>query len=112
MTLSLSCLTSAATFDEVALRNLEYCKEAKTMATSKITVKFQASIPKEVRSALGVSVNDVLQWTVRAGVAQVVPATSRLLDRRGSLRVGRGSTVKDVRAGRASRGTKGVAARG
>ena len=47
------------------------------MEVSKITSKFQATVPTNVRAALGIKAGDTLAWAVRDGVAtvQVCPAT-------------------------------------
>jgi AbrB family looped-hinge helix DNA binding protein len=74
------------------------------MATSKVTSKFQVTIPKKIRRALGVSINDILNWTVREGFAQVAPAKPSFFKLRGSIHVGPGSTVEDVRKARTRRG--------
>lgn len=76
------------------------------MTKSTITVKFQTTIPKEVRQKLGVGPQDVLQWEVQDGYVRVSPADRAFLKRRGTIRVGPGSTVDDVRKARALRGTE------
>lgn len=75
------------------------------MTKSTITVKFQTTIPKEVRQKLGVGPQDVLQWDVQEGYVRVSPADRAFLKRRGTIQVGPGSTVDDVRRARALRGT-------
>lgn len=76
------------------------------MTKSTITVKFQTTIPKEVRQKLGVGPQDVLQWEVQDGYARVSPADRAFLKRRGTIQVGPGSTVEDVQRARALRGTE------
>ena len=46
------------------------------MEVSKITSKFQATVPTNVRTALGIKAGDTLAWAVRDGVAtvQVLPS--------------------------------------
>ena len=75
------------------------------MAQSTITSKHQTTIPKEVREKLGTGPGDVLHWDVEDGQARVRPADLAFLRRRGSIEVGAGSTVEDVRRARARRGT-------
>ena len=41
------------------------------MEVSKVTSKFQATVPADVRSALGIKAGDRLAWSVRDGVATV-----------------------------------------
>ena len=76
------------------------------MPVSKITSKYQTTVPKEVRRELSVSEEDSLEWKVQDGAAFVRPAASRLLHWVGSIKVGKGSTVQDVKNVRASRGKK------
>lgn len=75
------------------------------MTTSTLTKKYQTTVPKEVREKLGIGPRDVVQWEVVNGMAQVKPARRAFLDRRGTIRVGPGCAVDDVRKARASRGT-------
>jgi len=74
------------------------------MAQSSITSKNQTTVPKEVRDKLGTGPGDVLHWEVKDGHARVRPAAVAFLRRRGTVAVGRGSTVDDVRLARARRG--------
>lgn len=74
------------------------------MPVSKITSKFQTTVPKDVREKLSIRVEDSLEWTVVDGTAVVRPATSRIYRWIGYAKVGRGSTVEDVKKGRRMRG--------
>ncbi len=74
------------------------------MAQSTITSKNQTTVPKEVRDKLGTGPGDVLHWEVENGHARVRPAAVGFLRRRGTVAVGHGSTVDDVRRARARRG--------
>lgn len=76
------------------------------MTKSTITSKYQTTVPKEVRQKLGLRPKDVLCWEVVGGDVRVAPARRGFLDRRGSLRVGPGSAVEDVRRAREVRGTE------
>ena len=75
------------------------------MTQSTITSKYQTTVPKEVRQKLGLRPRDVLCWEVVGGDVRIVPARRSFLDRRGSLHVGPGSVVEDVRRVRTLRGT-------
>ncbi len=44
------------------------------MQTSRITSKYQATVPADVRAALGVGAGDQLRWDVDGGVAKVSKA--------------------------------------
>lgn len=41
------------------------------MEVSKVTSKFQATVPADVRAALGIKAGDTLAWAVRDGMATV-----------------------------------------
>ena len=76
------------------------------MPVSRITSKFQTTVPKDVREKLSIRADDSLEWTVIDGNAIVRQATSRLYRWIGYAKIGRGSTVEDVRKARAMRGRK------
>ncbi len=74
------------------------------MVKSKITAKYQTTVPKLVREELGLGPSDYLRWEVRDGEARVAPASNAFLERRGSIGVGAGSVLEDIRSARQSRG--------
>lgn len=76
------------------------------MTKSTLTSKYQTTVPKEVREKLGLGPQDVLRWEVVAGAAHVTAASTAFLKRRGSIAVGSGSPVEDIRQARARRGTE------
>jgi len=76
------------------------------MAQSTITSKYQTTVPKEIREKLGLRPKDVLSWTLTQEGIRVVPARHRFLERRGSISVGPGSPVDDIRRARALRGNE------
>jgi antitoxin PrlF len=41
------------------------------MEFSKVTSKFQATVPADVRAALGIKAGDTVAWAVKEGVATV-----------------------------------------
>ena len=77
------------------------------MAQSTITVKYQTTVPKEVRQKLDLRPSDVLRWEVVEGEARVRPTRRGFLERRGSVITGPGSAVDDVQRARAQRGKEG-----
>ena len=74
------------------------------MAKSTITSKNQTTVPREIRNKLGLGPSDVLQWEVIDGQVHVTPASRKFLERRGTVLVGEGSVVDDIRHARKSRG--------
>ncbi len=76
------------------------------MPQSLITAKYQTTVPKEIRQKLDLRSGDTLRWEVVGRDIRVVPARRGFLDRRGSLHVGPGSAVDDVREARRLRGTE------
>ncbi len=77
------------------------------MPQSTITSKFQTTVPKEIRQKLGLAPRDLLCWEIVGQDVRVVPARRGFLDRRGSVQVGAGSAVEDVRLARSRRGSEG-----
>jgi len=67
---------------------------------STITVKNQTTVPKEVRTKLGVGPSDVLQWEVLGDHVRVTASNRAFLQLRGSFKVGPGDPVEDVRRAR------------
>lgn len=78
------------------------------MPKSTITSKGQTTVPREVRKQLGVGAGDTLRWETVGNTVQVTVAEQAFLARRGSLRVGRGSVVADIRHARRERGRDGA----
>jgi len=71
---------------------------------SKITAKYQTTVPKLVREELGLGPSDYLQWEVHDGEARVAPANHAFLSHRSTIQVGPGSVLDDIRSARQSRG--------
>ena len=67
---------------------------------SKITDKFQTTIPKAVREKLKLSRNDYIEWKLDDDRVIVEPAHVRFLDYRGSITTGRGDIRSDIRKAR------------
>jgi bifunctional DNA-binding transcriptional regulator/antitoxin component of YhaV-PrlF toxin-antitoxin module len=78
------------------------------MAQSTITSKFQTTVPKEIRETLGVGVSDVLQWELVGSQVRVSATSPAFLARRGSVKVGSGDVVEDVRTARERMGTRRI----
>ncbi len=74
------------------------------MPQSTITSKNQTTVPKEVRDRLSVGPRDVLRWELVGSEVRVTAASHAFLGRRGSIKVGPGDPVEDVRRARAMRG--------
>ncbi len=70
-------------------------------AQSRITAKFQVTIPREVRERLKLQVADAIEWNESEdGRIYVAPAANPILKLKGSIKVGRGDVRKDVAHGR------------
>ena len=74
------------------------------MVQSKITSKYQVTVPKDIRERLGLKPGDRLVWELAGDHARVAPASTAFLGRRGTIRVGPGSVVDDIRRARRERG--------
>jgi bifunctional DNA-binding transcriptional regulator/antitoxin component of YhaV-PrlF toxin-antitoxin module len=73
---------------------------------STITSKYQTTVPKPIRDGLRLGERDVLIWELESDGARVRPAARKFLELRGSIKVGPGSPVEDVRKARLLRGTE------
>ncbi|HSS49408.1 MAG TPA: AbrB/MazE/SpoVT family DNA-binding domain-containing protein [Thermoanaerobaculia bacterium] len=78
------------------------------MTKSTLTVKYQTTVPKEVREKLHAGPNDVLQWEVTGDYARVTVASSDFLNLQGRFKVGPGDPVEDVRRARELMGTENL----
>ena len=73
---------------------------------SVITSKYQTAIPKSIRDHVGLSVKDVFNWKVEKGKIVIFPGKAKFLERRNSIKVGKGDICKDIDAARRLRGKK------
>ena len=73
---------------------------------STITSKGQTTIPRMIRSKLGLVPKDVLQWDIVDGSIKVQVASRGFLRRKGTIQVGAGSAVNDVKQVRNNLGAK------
>jgi bifunctional DNA-binding transcriptional regulator/antitoxin component of YhaV-PrlF toxin-antitoxin module len=78
------------------------------MTKSTITVKNQTTVPREVRQRLGVGPSDQLRWEIVGDHVRVTAADHAFLKRKGSIRVGPGDSVEDVRKARELMGRRGL----
>ncbi len=73
---------------------------------SKITSKFQTTIPREIRSKLKLTRNDSIEWIDDAGKIIIKPAKNDFLNFRGSIKVGSGSIENDIESSKKMRALK------
>lgn len=76
---------------------------------SKITDKFQITIPKAVREILKVNRNDLLEWKVEKGRVTVEAVAKPFLRHRGMVHVGPGDIGQDIREARQEITRRGAA---
>jgi AbrB family looped-hinge helix DNA binding protein len=74
------------------------------MPKSTITSKGQTTVPRQVRQQLGVGPGDILQWETVGSSIRVTVAGRAFLGHRGSVEVGPGDVVGDVKKARRRRG--------
>lgn len=74
------------------------------MAQSRLTRKYQTTVPSGVRLALGAHAGDTLAWNVREGQAVVSVASGRFLAWRGRIHSRKLDAVEAVRISRSKRG--------
>jgi len=67
---------------------------------SKITSKYQTTIPKEVRERLKLSVSDILEWKIEDGEIKVEPSKSPFKAHQGSIHIGPGNIADDIEQAR------------
>lgn len=65
---------------------------------SKITAKYQITVPREIREILKLEPTDVLEWEVGAEGIKVHAADKPFLKLKGILRKGGGDTKAEIRA--------------
>ncbi|MDN3514420.1 MAG: AbrB/MazE/SpoVT family DNA-binding domain-containing protein [Candidatus Brocadia sp.] len=67
---------------------------------SKITSKFQITIPREIRQKLHLSVSDSIEWKIEENRIFVEPADKPFLKYKGSIKIGAGNIKEDIREAR------------
>jgi AbrB family looped-hinge helix DNA binding protein len=70
---------------------------------SKITSKFQTTIPKAIRQSLKLSVHDILKWKIEQGRIVILPTQKDFLKYRKAIKTGRGDIAADIRQAREER---------
>ncbi len=73
---------------------------------SKITAKYQITIPSAIRKRLKLSVADALEWKVEDNRIYLVRASEPFLAFRGAIEVGPGDIVDDIETARQQRAKK------
>lgn len=63
---------------------------------SKITSKFQITIPREIRDRLHLSVSDSIEWKIEETRIFVEPANKPFLKYKGSIKVEAGNIKEDI----------------
>jgi len=74
------------------------------MIKSTVTSKGQTTIPRNIRQKLGISTGDVLLWDAGRDTVRIRLASPGFLQRRGTIRTGKGSVTDDMARARATRG--------
>ena len=70
---------------------------------SKITSKFQVTIPREIRTRLKLEVADSIEWKIEGSKVVVEPVGKPFLEYRGIVKVGPGNIRKDIEQARNKR---------
>lgn len=73
---------------------------------SKITNKFQITIPKEIRTKLKLTMNDSIEWVYETGRIYIRPSKNDFLKYKGSVSVGAGNIEEDIAKAKKSRSIK------
>lgn len=77
------------------------------MTKSIIAADYRTTVPPEVMEKLGVGPNDALRWEVVGNTVRVTAERPEFFKHKGTIKVGPGSAVEDVKRARALRGTDG-----
>ena len=63
---------------------------------SKITSKYQITIPKKIRNKLKLKIHGFIKWEENGGTISVKAAESPILKYRNSIKTGKGNIDKDI----------------
>ncbi len=63
---------------------------------TKISKKFQTTIPKKVRQLLKLDMNDLIEWEVKNNEVIIRPVSMPFLKYQASIRVGKGDILQDI----------------
>lgn len=70
---------------------------------SKVTSKYQTTIPKIVREKLKINISDVIEWKLEGSKIYVEVASNPFLKYKGSIRPVAGNTKSDILKARKAR---------
>lgn len=73
---------------------------------SKITAKYQVTIPRAIRDQLKLKVADTIDWQVEGGRVYVTPTEKPFLRYRGAIKTGPGDIKEDIRKARELRAAR------
>ena len=63
---------------------------------SKITSKYQITIPREIRDRLHLSVSDSIEWKIEKNRILVEPVNKSFLKYKGSIKIDSGNIKEDI----------------
>lgn len=63
---------------------------------SKITSKYQTTIPREIRDRLNLSVSDSIEWKIEKDKILVEPVNKPFLKYKGSIKIKSGNIREDI----------------
>lgn len=72
--------------------------------TSKITDKFQITVPKKIRDLLKLKRSDLLEWKVEDGRVTVESVAKPFLNHKGAVQIGEGDIKQDIQKARREMG--------
>jgi len=64
---------------------------------TKITDKYQITIPKEIRKKMGLSRDDSIEWAIENEKITITPVRKTFYQFKGYLKVGKGNVDEDIR---------------
>ncbi len=73
---------------------------------SKITSKYQITIPREIRDRFHLNVSDSIEWKIEKNKILVEPVNKPFLKYKGSIKLDSGNIKKDILKARKTRAIK------
>jgi len=63
---------------------------------SRVTSKFQTTVPKAIRDHLGLEMQDILEWKLENGKVTIYSVKQNFLKHQNSIQVGPGDIDRDI----------------
>lgn len=71
-------------------------KLRRVIMKSRITSKYQTTIPRKIRDRLNLSVSDLIEWRIEKNKVLVMPVNKPFLKYKGSIKIKSGNIKEDI----------------